>query len=335
MSTTSHIARLFPALAAALAVAALIAPTGRAYSWPVKPFDRQHPIRGSFGDPRTLFDGPPAASALYHGACACTFHEGVDISAPDGTAVYPVESGLVSVVRTGKAEEMVRVESVGNAFEYWHIAASVHVGEKVEARRTVLGHILHEAGHVHLTEIDAGMIVNPLADGHLTPYRDDTRPVVSSITFRSTAGVELMPNFLRGEVDIISNAYDTPSMPVRGIWNGMPVTPALLTWRIEQWNGKVVRGDAVAYDVRRTIPPNTDFWQLYARGTYQNMSVFGNHYSWLEPGCFLFQLTPAGFDTRRLRDGVYDVVATATDIAGNQSSTRVRFTVHNRPGFRG
>src|ERR1700730_14677417 len=25
-----------------------------AYHWPIKPFDRQHPIRGDFGDPRTV-----------------------------------------------------------------------------------------------------------------------------------------------------------------------------------------------------------------------------------------------------------------------------------------
>ena len=45
----------------ALLLAAVSAPaTGLAdYSWPVKPFDRQHPVRGSFGDPRTLFAQSP------------------------------------------------------------------------------------------------------------------------------------------------------------------------------------------------------------------------------------------------------------------------------------
>jgi hypothetical protein len=37
-------------------VAALAAASGAsAYPWPVKPFDKQHPIRGFFGDPRTVF----------------------------------------------------------------------------------------------------------------------------------------------------------------------------------------------------------------------------------------------------------------------------------------
>jgi len=249
--------------------------------------------------------------------------------------VYPVESGTVTVVRTAKAEEMVRVESGGTAFEYWHIVASVHVGEKIEVSKTVLGHIIREAGHVHLTEVDGGLIVNPLERGHLAPYRDVTRPVVNSIAFRSPKGSELMPNFIRGNVEIVADADATPSMSVPGLWHGMPVTPALVTWRIAQWNGKVVLADTVVYDVRRTIPSNTTFWRVYARGSYQNMSVFGNHYSWLQPGCFLFRLTPQGFDTRKLRDGVYMVVVTATDVAGNTGSQTLRFTVHNRRGYSG
>ena len=33
--------------------AALLVPAGAgAYGWPLKPFDKPHPIRGSFGDPR-------------------------------------------------------------------------------------------------------------------------------------------------------------------------------------------------------------------------------------------------------------------------------------------
>src|SRR5436189_5077890 len=69
-----------------------------AYSWPVKPFDRPHPVRGSFGDPRTVFFGPPTQRTLLSGAGSFQFHDGVDISAPGGTAVYPVEAGTVAVV---------------------------------------------------------------------------------------------------------------------------------------------------------------------------------------------------------------------------------------------
>ena len=86
---------------------------------------------------------------------------------------------------------------------------------------------------------------------------------------------------------------------------------------------------------RGGLPSNSAFWSTYARGTYQNMAVMGQHYSFLQRGCLLFRLTPRPFDTRRLRDGVYDLVVTATDIRGNHTSLTRRFTVHNRAGWIG
>jgi len=57
-----------------------------AYGWPLKPFRKPHPIRGTFGDPRFHLSAEGALSA---------FHFGVDIAARDGTAVYAVEPGVV------------------------------------------------------------------------------------------------------------------------------------------------------------------------------------------------------------------------------------------------
>jgi len=48
-----------------------------AYGWPVEPFDRQHPVRGNFGDPRTVFAGPPDRPTLLTGAGAFQFHFGI------------------------------------------------------------------------------------------------------------------------------------------------------------------------------------------------------------------------------------------------------------------
>ena len=45
------------------------------YCWPVKPFHRPHPVRAYLNDPR--ISGSSRA-----------FHFGIDVSAPDGTAVY-------------------------------------------------------------------------------------------------------------------------------------------------------------------------------------------------------------------------------------------------------
>jgi hypothetical protein len=303
-----------------------------AYSWPVKPFDQPHPVRGSFGDPRTLFAGPPTQRTLLSGNGSFQFHDGIDISAPDGTAVYPVESGTVRMV----TKDWVEVESGNRSFQYWHITPNVTVGQQVDTDLTVLGHIIRSCGHVHLTEMDGNVPVNPLAPGHLGPYTDTTTPTVASVAFRQTVtSGDLMPELLRGRVEIIASAYDMPSLPVKGTWHDLPVTPALVEWRIQHINGKVVVPTRVIYDVRQHLPAFGDFWRIYARGTHQNMSVFGKHYSFMQPGAYFFRLAPGGFDTHTLRDDVYELVVTAIDIAGNQSSDVQRFSVHNRPGVVG
>ena len=303
------------------------------YGWPVKPFDRPHPIRGSFGDPRTVFTAPPTMDGVMHGGGGFSFHFGVDISAPDGTNVYPVVSGTVTQV----TREWVGVDSgSGRSFQYWHIHSLVRAGERVEADKTVLGTIVRGAQHVHFTELENGHAVNPLQRDHLTPYADTTKPEIEAISFRRTdTGPDLMPNFVRGRLLLIAEAYDTPEMRVPGEWAAMPVAPALVTWRIQGLGGRAVVPETVAVDFRSTIPANGAFWSYYARGTYQNMSVFAQHYSYRQPGCFLFKLTRAPFDTRRLKDGVYDLVVTVKDIRGNQSSQSRRFTVHNRTGWVG
>src|SRR5205085_2882253 len=252
------------------------------YSWPVKPFNQAHPIRGSFGDPRTLFFGPPSARTLLGGNGSFTFHTGVDVSAPDGTAVYPVESGTVRSV----SNTWIAVDGGnGRTFQYWHIASAVSVGQHVDAQATVLGRILRGSGHVHLTEIDDGVTVNPLAAGHLTPYTDTTTPRVDSVHIRANVtGKDLLPELVRGRVELLASVSDMPTLQVPGVWRDLPVTPALVTWEIRRAdNAKVIVPEHIAYDVRSHLPDANAFWQVYARGTHQNMSVFGAHYSFMQP----------------------------------------------------
>src|SRR5213592_3696589 len=49
------------------------APNAGSYDWPLKPFNRQHPVRAFFDDPRI-------------GRRERVFHFGIDIAAPDRTA---------------------------------------------------------------------------------------------------------------------------------------------------------------------------------------------------------------------------------------------------------
>jgi hypothetical protein len=333
MLTRSHLA---VAVLAAFVAACTAAPAHASYGYPIAPFHSEHPIRGYFGDPRTVFFGPPTAETLAHSDGHFAFHEGVDISAPNGTAVYPVVSGrVVSVTHT--EDWCIRVDTGGGvSFAYWHVTPSVRPGQRVTAYRTLLGHVQRPAGHVHLTQLVAGRPVNPLAPGRLEPFADTNAPQIRSLSFRQPGTVaELMPGFVRGSIDLVADAYDLPTLPVAGHWHGLPTMPALVTWRVQRWTGKVIVPERTAVDFRSIEPANAAFWSTYARGSYQNMCVFRPHYSFAQPGVYLLELTPRPFDTTSLRDGVYDLVVTASDLAGNRRSATRRFTVHNRSGWVG
>jgi murein DD-endopeptidase MepM/ murein hydrolase activator NlpD len=301
-------------------------PASRPYSygWPVKPFDRQHPVRGNFGDPRTTFDGGPLS------ACDCSFHQGIDISAPDGTAVYALEAGVVRTV----TREWVQVDGGhGHAFQYWHVHALVHEGDHVEKQQTVIGRIIVASEHVHLTELQDGRPVNPLAPGHIGPYADTTTPRVTSISFRtSDTGRAILPELVHGNIEIVAAAQDSQSIPAPGIWKGLPVTPAKVSFRIERVMPKPARlvvRETVARDVTERLPTASSLWTTYARGSYMNMPNFATHRYWLQPGSYLFDLTPALLSTRSLGNGVFRITVTATDTAGNAGSSSQLFSVHN------
>jgi murein DD-endopeptidase MepM/ murein hydrolase activator NlpD len=300
------------------------------YRWPVKPFDRAHPVRANFGDPRTTFNGAPTVRGLMTSGGIFAFHFGIDISVPDGTPVYPVRSGIASL----KGGRTVHVDS-GNGFsaEYWHIVPAIRPGQEVVAYETVLGHVMKDYGHVHFSEFQNGRAVNPLAPGHLAPYEDNTQPRVTSVTFRSHRGGELLPEFVHGRVVLVAGSYDLPALQALAEWAGLPVAPARITWRIVRArDGRTVVAERTAFDVRSTIPDNRVFWSYYARGSRQNMSTFAKQRAWRQPGVYLYELTPRPFDTRRLANGIYELVVTATDIRGNSGSAKQGFIVRNGSG---
>ena len=148
-------------------------------------------------------------------------------------------------------------------------------------------------------------------------------------------GSDVSPDSVEGRVVFVAEAIDTPSLSVRGRWEGSyPVTPSRITWKIVQHGRTLVR-ERIARDVRRSLPKNDHFWNTFARGTYQNWPVFASRHYRYEEGRQLFKLSPRPFDTRTLRDGVYDLVVTAEDVAGHRDVERLRFTVHNAPGWAG
>ena len=216
------------------------------YSWPLKPFDEPHPVRAYFNDPR--ISGHSRA-----------FHFGIDISAPNGTAVYAVEPGIVHL----EDARAVSVAAGDVEHGYWHVVPAVEAHQQV-ARHELLGHIDAPWLHVHFAERRAGSYRNPLRAGALTPWHDGTRPVVTRVTF-SRGGVELPPGAVHGAVDVIAEAHDTPPIPVPAPWDDLPVTPARLRWRLLR-GGETVRDWHTPVDFRGTLLPQADYDRIYAPG---------------------------------------------------------------------
>src|SRR5207302_6361303 len=183
-----------------------------AYSWPVKPFHKPHPIRGTFGDPRFHLDAEGSLSA---------FHFGVDIAARDGTPVYSVEPGVV--VRRHRDSVTIGRTS-GHRFGYWHVRPVVKSGAHIRLHQLV-GYVLKGWGHVHFAESRHGSYRNPLRKGALTPFYDHTAPTVGSVQLLS-GGSPANAQHVTGPIDIIANIWDTPPLAPPPPWDVARLAPA-------------------------------------------------------------------------------------------------------------
>jgi hypothetical protein len=261
-----------------------------AYSWPVKPFDRQHPVRANLNDPRIGHEGGES------------FHFGIDISVPDGTPVYAVTGGK-AYVRPGN----VSVADGGtHSFGYWHVRAAV-VNHQPVRRHQLLGWVIPGWEHVHFAERANGVYLNPLRPGGLGPYTDVSAPEIGEITLTHLAG---------GGVQVLANTYDTPSPRVRGDWTHEPVSPALIQWRVFR-NGRAVAGWQTAADFRTRMLDRKLFESVYAPPTRQNHKGKAGLY------CFFLshEWKPA--------DGTYRIEVAASDTRENRTVARLDFTVEH------
>ena len=270
------------------------------YPWPLQPFDRPHPVRGYFNDPR--ISGSSRA-----------FHFGIDISAPNGTPVYAVRGGVVH--REGGRSLSVADGDVD--FGYWHVIPAVDHRQRVE-RHQLLGHVQAPWLHLHFAERRAGSYRDPLRPGALSPWRDETRPLVTNIVL-SRNGRALPPAAISGAVDVIAEAHQLPPVPVPAPWNGLPVTPARVRWRVRR-GGRTVRRWHTPIDLGRELLPREAFRRVYAPGTRQNRPG--------RPGLYRFHLAHT-WSTTLLEDGPYRLEVEAFDLRGVKGSLHLPFILVN------
>lgn len=306
---------------AAVAWLLVCAPAGQAYPWPIKPFDKPHPIRANFGDPRTVFfDQPPIA---LEGPGQFSFHNGIDISAPGGTAVYPVTNGIAHYL----APTWIVVRTLHAEYRYIHIFPVVREGQHVFRSRTILGYVEASAGHLHFSEL-RGDAVNPLRRGHLEPYFDHVEPTVSELILRRSDGHALDLRAACGRFAILATAQDATALPVPGAFAGLAVAPAIVSWELRALDGRMIVRPRIVANFLKPLPANARFWNVYARGTFQNSARFGRTQLSRLQGRFLFVLS-SDFDSHRLANGTYVLNIDARDARGNHGTLSETITVAN------
>ena len=319
--------------------------------WPVLPLKRQHPIRGSFLDPRA----DRRRGAIYH--------EGVDVAvrddrpergAPPGRThrVYAVEGGRVHQATPHGVRGFARIGHFG----YGHIDALVEPGETVRPGQ-LIGWTCRGYWHLHLSEFifigDGGrLVVNPLRrGGKLRPYVDRAKPVVHEIRFYSPAtprwgrrptnvarlpqaGRRLNRARLSGRVDVRVRANDPQSFI--GWFRQVPHLAA-------PHHPFRMAITIVRMATRRVVHRHDVFWseqlldmpagQHFAPGTEQNLPASGcllYHESVPCDGAYWFRAFPRPYwDTTRLPDGRYFLRVRVWDIAGNMAKGDRQVTVRN------
>jgi murein DD-endopeptidase MepM/ murein hydrolase activator NlpD len=290
----------------AIAFALVSTNVAYAYSWPLKPFRKPHPIRGTFGDPRFHLAAEGQLSA---------FHFGVDIVARDGSPVYSVAPGVVvrrhyDSVTIGKAS--------GHRFGYWHIRPVVKSGSHIR-RHQLVGYVLEGWGHVHFAESVHGSYRNPLRKGALTPFTDHTVPNVVAVQLLTPGGSPANSQRITGAIDITANVYDTPPLAPPPPWDVARLAPASVWWDLRDSAGAVVQSSLAAY-FDFALPAADLYAWIYAPGTYQNKPH--------RPGQYIFWLAH-GLDTTSIPNGNYSLDVLASDTRNNIGTATVALTIAN------
>jgi len=332
--------------------------------WPVAPRNRQHPVRGSWLDPRRR--------ELYH--------PGIDISvrddrpargAPPGRThrVYALEGGPVWKLIQPKSPTKEGIVRIGH-FTYGHVEPVVQLGQVVEPGQ-LIAWTTDTEWHLHLSEwrFPGGkpneknqIQVNPLdRDGKIAPFRDTLPPVIREIRFHRPAtsawrtkdgsavfppgGAPLDPSQLSGLVDVRAHILDRQSF--RGWFRDVPLLetdhhPARVHLHVDRIeDGKrVVERYVFKSDVwPGPESPRRDQISIshhYAPGTRMNLRAHtalgkqreGRGELWFRLFAGHGRKSPY-WDTTASRDGPYRLTVEAFDLVGNSARASIDVFIAN------
>jgi hypothetical protein len=319
--------------------------------WPVRPLHRQHPVRGSFLDPRP----DPRRGAVYHtGVDVAMRDDRPERGAPPGRThrVHAIEGGRVLQATARGVRGFAHIAHFG----YGHIEALVDEGEQVSPGQ-VIGWTWQGSWHVHLSEfvfLPGGrqLIVNPLRrGGKLQPYIDRAPPAIREIRFyrpatarwrRRAGNVAVLPQAgkrldrrkLSGRVDVRVRADDPQSFV--GWFRELPHLAAphhpfriRLTVYAADDKRIVERREVFRSEQLLELPAG----QHYAPGTDQNLPAAACarlHARIRCDGIYWFRLVPRPFwDTTRLPNGRYRLRVRAWDAAGNSARAETQVSIKN------
>jgi hypothetical protein len=270
------------------------------YGWPVKPFDRQHAVRGFFNDPRI-------------GEGSESFHFGIDVAAPNRTPVYAVAPGHADHLNSRAVGVYT---SPGRGFEYWHVVPVIRPGTSIRLHQ-LLGYVEKPWAHVHFAEVVNGEYVNPLRRGGLGPFLDDTAPTIAAVGL-ARRDRALASAAVGSRVDLVVDAFDTTPIRVQPEWwADLPVTPVLLRWRLVGRRGVVVNWTN-GVDSRYARLQPSRYREIYGSRTRQNHPRL--------PGRYCFHLA-RGWSVGSLHAGTYTLEVQAWDTGGNHATAATVFRI--------
>lgn len=329
---------------------------GSYQGWPINPQHAQHPVRGSFLDPRGKDDTGLSG-----------YHFGIDISVDDqhpeagaparlSHRVYALESGSVSEpANTLSRPCLDRRLEVGH-FAYWHVSPIVSARQHVRAGQQI-GWSCRGVWHVHLSEwqVFQGKLVwvNPLhRGGRLAPYTDTAPPVVNQLVFvtpparpwlptasltQADTSRRLQPGDLHGLVELRANIADPQSF--LGFLTRNPAwptdfTPYRVTVQIRNARNGVTVMNRTSFQADQL--PQTPYIVHYAPGTIEDDNMqecvgppalpkcIGTY--WFRP---FSRFRQEFWNTRTVANGPYQITVRAYDLKGNTGSNSVSVTVKN------